>query len=188
MDKKQLRHQLQGHLLEVSAADRSDKSKQACQNLIKTEQFQNASVVMLYLSLPHEVDTTSAILYAWQQEKTVAVPKISWQQRHMIAVAITSLESGLSTETGGLRNPTTGVPMPFEDIDLVVTPGLGFDKKGNRLGTGGGYYDRFFNSNNIRAAKCGIAFGQQIVSCIPTNSDDRGVDFVVTDEGVIDCK
>jgi 5-formyltetrahydrofolate cyclo-ligase len=144
MDKAQLRQKLQRRLLEMTEEQRNQKSKRACKNLISTPQFQSASAVMLYLSLPHEVDTSEAILYAWQHGKTVVVPKVSWQQRHMIPVQINSLETGLSTGASGLRNPVTGVPMPTREIDLVVTPAVGFDGEGNRLGRGGCYYDRFF--------------------------------------------
>ena len=133
MDKVQLRHQLRSRLVELTDEQRSDQSKKACQNLIDTEQFQRAGVIMAYLSLPHEADTTPIILHAWQQEKTVAVPKVSWQQRHMIPVEITSLQAGIATGKGGLRNPVTGVPMPIEEIDLVITPGLAFDKKGRLI-------------------------------------------------------
>ncbi len=137
MDKEQLRRRLQKRVLEMTEEQRSQKSRKACHNLVSTPQFQNASVVMMFLSLPHEVDTSEAVLYAWQHGKIVEVPKISWQQRHMIAVQINSLETGFSTGASGLRNPVTGVPMPIEEIDLVVTPALGFDRKGNRLGRGG---------------------------------------------------
>lgn len=188
MDKAQMRRKLRSRLMALSDRQRSAGSKNACRNLVNTEQFRRASVVMFYLSLPHEIDVTPAILHAWQQEKTVVVPKISWQQRHMIPVEINSLETGLAVEAGGLRNPITGVPVPLEDIDLVVTPGLAFDKKGNRLGRGGSYYDRFFSSNQLRASRCGFAFSQQIVEFVLINDNDKKVDFLVTDEGVIECK
>jgi len=169
----------------MTEEQRSEKSKKACRNLASTEQFQNASTVMIYLSLPHEVDTSEAILRAWQLGKIVAVPKISWQQRHMIAVRINSLETEFSTEVAGLRNPTTGLPMPFEEIDLVVAPALGFDKNGNRLGRGRSYYDRFFANKELRAAKCGFAFAEQVVDSVPVAEHDRPIDFLVTDGGVI---
>jgi len=140
---------------------------------------------MMYLSLKHEVDTSEVILHAWQLGKIVVVPKISWQQRHMIPVQINSLETGFSTEAAGLRNPITGVPMPFEEIDLVVTPALGFDRKGNRLGRGGSYYDRFFANEKLKAARCGFAFSEQLVDSIPKAEHDEPVDFLVTDEEVI---
>jgi 5-formyltetrahydrofolate cyclo-ligase len=185
MDKAQLRRELKNRLLEMDEPHRCEKSHKACQNLVSTPQFQGASAVMMFLSLPHEVDTSEAILHAWQLGKIVAVPKLSWQQRHMIPVQINSLETGFSTAASGLRNPITGVPMPFEDIDLVVAPGLGFDKNGNRLGLGGSYYDRFFANKKLRAAKCGFAFAEQVVDSVPVTESDKPVDFLVTDEEII---
>lgn len=184
-DKEQLRQNLQKRLLSMPSAQRTEKSKMACQNLISTPQFQNASAVMIYLSLPHEVDTSEAILHAWQLGKEVCVPKISWQQRHMIPVRINSLETGFSTEVAGLRNPVTGVPVPFEEIELVVTPALGFDRKGHRLGRGGSYYDRFFANHELKAPKCGLAFAEQVIDSVPTTSTDVAMDFLVTDEEVV---
>jgi len=185
MDKTELRQRLQKTLLAMSAEQRSDKSKKACWNLISTEQFREASTVMLYLSLPHEVDTSDAILCAWQQGKAVLVPKISWQQRHMIPVQIHTLETGFLTENSGLRNPVAGVPIPIGEIDLVVAPALAFDDKGNRLGRGGSYYDRFFANEELKAAKCGFAFAEQRLDSIPVMEHDERVDFLVTDEEII---
>ena len=185
MDKERLRSKLQKCLLEMSAEQRSEKSRKACRNLVSTPQFQSASTVMMYLSLPHEVDTSEAILYAWQLGKIVAVPKISWQQRHMIPVQINSLETGFSTEVTGLRNPIRGVPTPLEEIDLVVAPLLGFDSKGNRLGRGGSYYDRFFANEELKAPRCGFAFAEQMVDSIPAIEHDKPVDFLVTDKEIM---
>jgi 5-formyltetrahydrofolate cyclo-ligase len=187
MEKVELRRQLRSCLLAMPADEQKAKSKKACQNLISTEQFQRASTVMIYLSLPHEVDTSEAILHAWQLGKVVAVPKISWQQRHMIPVQINSLETGFTTGVGGLRNPTTGVPIPFSDIDLVVAPALGFDRRGNRLGRGGSFYDRFFANKDLRAFRCGLAFAEQVLDAVPVTESDLPVDSIITDEEVIYC-
>ncbi len=185
MDKAQLRRQLQNCLLAIPSEQRSEKSRQACHNLVSMSQFQNASTVMMYLSLPYEADTSEAILHAWQLGKIVAVPKISWEQRHMIPVKISSLETGISMGASGLRNPIAGVPVPFEDIDLVVTPALGFDRRGNRLGRGGSYYDRFFANAELKASRCGFAFAEQLVDSIPVTEHDEPVDSLVTDVGII---
>jgi len=187
MDKKQLRRIMQNRLLEMSDEQRIEKSNKACRNLVSTPQFGEVSrkVIMIFLSFEHEVDTHEVILSAWQLGKTVVVPKISWQQRHMIPVVINSLTTGFSTEVAGLRNPISGIPIPFEDIDLVVTPGLAFDSMGNRLGRGGSYYDRFFANEQLRAPKCGFAFAEQFVDEVPTTPMDVPVDFLVTDEKVM---
>ena len=185
MDKAQLRSEIQSTLLVMQPGHRDRKSRRACERLIATEQFQNASAVMLFLSLPHEVDTSEAILSAWQLGKVVAVPKVSWEQRHMIPVQINSLETGFSTEASGLRNPTTGLPVPFGDIDLVVTPALAFDRKGNRLGRGGGYYDKFFAHERLKACRCGFAYAEQIVETVPATDHDQTMDMVVTNDEII---
>ncbi len=185
MDKAQLRLEMQKCLVNIPAEERKEKSRRACRNLISTAEFTNGSTIMMYLALPHELDTSEAILSAWQAGKTVVVPKVSWQQRHMIPVQINSLETGFSAEVGGLRNPIMGVPVPFEEIDLVVAPGLGFDRKGNRLGRGGSFYDRFFKNKDLHAPKCGFAFSQQIIEAVPVTDHDVPVDFLVTDEEVL---
>jgi 5-formyltetrahydrofolate cyclo-ligase len=184
-EKKQLRQQLQTSLRQFSVEQRNQKSKKACANLTGTPQFRDAAVIMMYLPLPHEVDTSTAILQAWQLGKTVVVPKISWTQRHMMPVEINSLESGFSTEVHGLKNPLTGRPIPLEEIGLVIAPGLGFDRSGHRLGRGGAYYDKFFDSAKLQATRCALAFQQQLVDSIPVTEHDRSVNMLVTDEEVI---
>lgn len=187
MDKPELRSELQNRLLAIQPQQRDQKSSNACERLVSTPQFQDASTVMMFLSLPHEADTSEAILSAWQLGKIVAVPKVSWQQRHMIPVQIDTLETGFSTGTSGLRSPTAGVPVPFGQIDLVVTPGLGFDRKGNRLGRGAAYYDRFFANKELKASRCGFAFAEQLIDSIPAAEHDEPMDFIVTDNGIVYC-
>ena len=185
MDKLNLRRQIRCSMRQMTEQQRLEKSNIACQNLIETPEFQKAVIVMAYLALPREVDTAQFILYAWQHRKNIAVPKVSWQQRHMIPVQIHSLETGLSIEPSGLRNPVSGLPVPIEDIDLIVTPGLAFDRKSNRLGRGSSYYDKFFGHKTLRAVRCGFAFDEQIVDSVPASEHDVPMDMLTTDKEVI---
>ena len=185
MDKKQLRKKIRTVLGKMTESQLASQSKAICDSLTKIKEFKHAGVVMIFLSLPTEVDTTAIILKAWQDGKTVAVPKVSWQQRHMIPVQINSLETGLARDGCGLKNPVTGVPVPIEDIDIVITPGLAFDKKGNRLGRGGGYFDRFFSNKTLKAIKCGVSYSQQVVDYLPTDQTDVPVDCLVTDKEIL---
>lgn len=187
MNKDQFRRKLKIRLAQVDPKAQIEKSRAICASVLDSEPYQKATVVMLFLSLPHEVDTTPLILAAWQHGKTVVVPKVSWEQRHMIPVEITSLETGLKKDKMGLRNPVSGVPVPYEDIDLVITPGLGFDRQGNRLGRGGAYYDRFFSVHKLRAAKWGVCFSEQLCEEIPHTGHDVPMDVIVTEEEVIRC-
>ena len=187
MNKEQWRQQLRERLKNIGEEQRREKSSMACRRLIATPQFSDAcqKVIMVFLSLPEEVDTSELITRAWQLGKTIAVPKILWQQKCMTAVVIDSLETEFSTNTTGLRNPVDGRPIAVEKIDLVVAPALGFDREGNRLGRGGAYYDRFFADENLRADKCGMAFAEQLIDNVPVTKTDVAVDLLVTDEEVI---
>jgi len=185
MDKAQLRRDLKKRLAAMSPQQRACKSRKASEHLISTRQFQDASIVMLFLSMPTEIDTSDAILHAWQLGKTVAVPRMFREPEHMLPVVINSLETGLATDSRGLRNPTAGPPVPFADIDLVVTPGLAFDGAGNRLGRGGAYYDKFFAHEQLRACRCGFAFAEQLVDSVPVVEHDQPVDMLVTDREIL---
>ena len=69
---------------------------------------------------------------------------------------------------------------------MILVPGIGFDKKGSRIGHGKGYYDNLLKNSN-RAVHIGLAFECQIVKCIPTQNHDIPVDKIVTEKRIIDC-
>jgi 5-formyltetrahydrofolate cyclo-ligase len=186
MPKNLLRQKLRKLLTRMDERQRSDKSKKACLNLISTPQFRDAKVVMLFLSLSEEVDTTDAIQFAFQQGKTVVVPKVFPKEKYMIPVKIGSLDEDFSRVFTSLRNPLSDNSVAIEQIDLVVTPALGFDLNGHRIGRSGGYYDRFFANKQFNALKCGLGFEQQVLEkiFIPAVSTDIPLDFLVTDEKI----
>jgi 5-formyltetrahydrofolate cyclo-ligase len=150
--------------------------------------FQKAEVVMIFLSLPDEVDTRTAIEAAWADDKTVLVPKIVWTDRHLEAVELVSFDDSLADPQSGLRWPPQTPDWDVARIDLVVTPGLAFDRHGHRLGRGAGFYDRFFDRQGLRATRCGFGFSEQLVETVPMTPSDRLVDWVVTDEQTIKRK
>jgi 5-formyltetrahydrofolate cyclo-ligase len=88
----------------------------------------------------------------------------------------------------GPREPGRRVAVDPDQVDLVVTPGLAFDGEGNRLGYGGGHYDRYLARMGRGALRVGAAFSLQIVERIPTEPGDERVDVVVTDEGLLDVR
>ena len=187
MNKEQLRRIFREKLAEISPADRAEKSKLACSNLVSTKQFQDARVIMFYLAMPMEADTADAILHAWQNAKTVVVPKVFWKQRKMTAVKINSLEDNFTMEKTGLRNPQTNDEVVSEAIDLVVVPAFVFDRRGYRLGRGGGYYDKFLANPKLLAKKSGFCFAEQLLESdnLPVMPNDIAVDLLVTDKEII---
>lgn len=183
-NKPALRRQLRDKLESISEADRHAKSLAACGLIAASPEFAAASVVMLYLSTPTEVDTASLALRCWQANKNVVVPKVSWDQRRMLPVEITSLQTGLTTSGTGIREPDAGKPFPVDSIDLVIVPGLGFSATGHRIGRGMGFYDRFLAQPEFVGLSCGLAFEEQVVEQLPVLDHDVPLCMLATDRGI----
>lgn len=179
-----IRRQLRDVLSQLSEADREVKSSLACGLLAKSPEFALAKVVMLFLSMPNEINTAPLALRCWQTGKTVVVPKVSWSQRRMLPVEVTCLQKGMTTSGLGVPEPVAGAPIPVDLIDLVVVPGLGFDRSGHRIGRGMGFYDRFLAQPEFIGLSCGLCFEEQLVDELPVLEHDVPLSMIVTDQGV----
>jgi 5-formyltetrahydrofolate cyclo-ligase len=182
--KSAIRRRLRETLAGLTEQQRHAKSIAACAAVVASPEFKAASVVMLYLSMSMEVDTSSIALKAWQTGKTVVVPKVSWDQRRMLPIEISSLTAGLTTTGPGVREPMSGNPIPVNLIDLVIVPGLGFTETGYRIGRGMGFYDRFLAQNDFVGVSCGLAFEEQIVPQLPVLDHDIPLSMLATDRGI----
>jgi 5-formyltetrahydrofolate cyclo-ligase len=182
--KKELRQKLRQMLAAIAPDELHRRSIQACARLAETREYTRAEIIMVFLSLPHEADTTPLVLQAWRNRKRVLAPKVSWEQRRMLPVEIRSLSDDVSESPLGIREPGQGVPIPVSEIDLVVVPGLGYDPQGNRLGRGRGFYDRFLSHPDWHGVACGFALETQIVDHVPTEEQDRPVNLLITESAV----
>ncbi len=176
---------LRGYFLELltkqGSQERKHKSSRIAQQLYKLPAFVNAQTVLFYASLPGEVETFAMMTMAMQLHKHVALPVITRDQRKIIPTLTDSVE-GLPVGLYGIPSPhpdRTGGPVDLQALDMVVVPGLAFDKAKNRLGRGKGYYDRFLRTLPERTAKVGIAFDFQIVDCLPVEEHDVPLDVII---------
>ncbi len=183
--KRQLRQRMRRLLAGMPHGTAEDKSLAACRRIVALEEFAAARVVMIYVPLPGELDTTLLARSARREGKTILVPRVYWDRHSMTAVVSDWPREKLPVNGHGLRQPTDGQQNPLDEIDLIVTPGLAFDRLGNRLGRGGGYYDRFLSADGLRAVTCGLAFAEQVVEKLPTGPGDRAVQMIVTDREVL---
>jgi 5-formyltetrahydrofolate cyclo-ligase len=183
-DKSAIRHQLRDKLAAMTDPDRQTKSLAATNFLSASPEFAAARIVMLYLSTAQEMDTAPLALKCWQSGKTVVVPKVSWDQRRMLPVEITSLQTRMTTTGPGVREPLSGQPMPLNLVDLVIVPGLGFTEKGHRIGRGMGFYDRFLAQSDFLGVSCGMGFEDQIVPELPVLDHDIPLSMLCTDRGI----
>lgn len=182
--KAAVRKHLREMLAAISEAERHQKSATACSLLAASPEFAAARVVMLFLSSATEIDTAPLALKSWQAGKTVVVPKVSWDQRRMLPVEITSLNTGMTLTGPGVREPVSGKPIPVDFIDLVVVPGLGFTATGHRIGRGMGFYDRFLAQPEFLGVSCGLAYEEQIVEQLPVLDHDVPLGMLATDRGI----
>ncbi len=140
---------------------------------------------MLFASLPDEVSTQALIRDALRLGKTVALPKVVEREGALLAVRF-SASAGLSRGPYNIYQPITGEAMPPTDLDFILVPARAFDRRGNRLGRGKGYYDRFLSRLPQRTIKCVVGYDCQLLEEVPHDADDATVDLVVTESGVIE--
>jgi 5-formyltetrahydrofolate cyclo-ligase len=169
-------------LAAMAPEDRRERASLATRRLVGLEAFRKATVVMLYMAMETELDTTAIALRAFQLGKVVCVPRVDWERRDMHAVEVSSFDDHImEVDEHGVRMPVGGRLVVPESIDLVIVPALAYDPSGNRLGRGGGYYDRFLSRLRRSATKVGLAFDVQIIDEVPIEERDVQVDMIVTD-------
>ena len=179
------RRLLRDRLTAIAPPERHARSALACSWVTAMPEFDQAQVVMLYLNTPEEMETAPLALRCWRAGKTVVVPKVSWDQRRMLPIEITSLNGGLARTAGtGIQEPVEGKPVPVDMIDLVIVPGLGFTANGHRIGRGMGFYDRFLSQQEFIGRSCGLGFEDQVLDDLPVLDHDVPLSMLVTERGV----
>lgn len=174
---------------QLSAPDREYKSTEVAERLFCFERFQKAGFLHLYLSNLEEVDTTSVIETAHRLKKRVAVPVINTKERTLSFSELYRVEANdLEIGPFGIYQPKPAFQkkMDMGEIDFWIVPGIAFDERGNRLGYGGGYYDRILCQT--RKPIVGLAFELQIVEDVPVESTDVPVDVIFTEKRTIVCR
>lgn len=182
--KEQLREQLRRRINAIAPEDLHERGAAACMRLVETPVYRRAEVVMVFLSMEHEVDTNHVALHCWNNMKRVLAPRVAWEQRRLLPTEIHSLTNDVRDSDRGIREPIDGMPIPVADIDIVIVPGLGFDRDGNRLGRGSGFYDRFLCHRDFRGVACALALEDQVVDAIPSEQRDVRMHMLVTDKRI----
>ncbi len=167
--KRKLRQDLLKKLRTHKEDERTKKSSRIAQKLFLLKEFVQAKTVLFYLSFDGEVDTVRMIKKSIEQGKRVAVPAIRKDSRELIPSELRDVDTELTRGPYGTRHPKDEYirPLPLEELDLVVVPGVAFDEAGNRLGRGMGYYDRFLSRLPKDIPTIGLAFDFQVVRDFP---------------------
>lgn len=175
------REEIRRRLSAWTKESRQEASADIRHALTARPEWEKAKVLGLYLSLPDEPETRDLIRHAWNQEKTVALPKtdirhgLTWWE--ILPGPLPSLET--------LWEPLPGkhTAVRPESIDGFCVPGRAFDAQGTRLGRGGGHYDRALALRSRGAWVAGLFFGIQEMEHLPREAHDVGLPHVVTEKG-----
>jgi 5-formyltetrahydrofolate cyclo-ligase len=183
--KNQLRQAMKARFAAITPEEYLSYNSVIEQRFFELPIVKNSNKIMIYYSINQEVETVSLINLLLTMGKTVALPACTPDKNlrtgiiHDMAELIPGI-FGLS-EPG----PTTLEIKPC-DLDLIVVPGVAFDKKGFRLGHGVGYYDRFLAVTNT--FKLGLAYDFQLVDELPIDPHDIAIDAILTPSEYWDCK
>ncbi len=116
----------------------------------------------------------------------LCAPALNFQTKELWPAQINDWSKDLVLNRIGLREPVPTAPrVAPAELDAVLVPALAFDRRGHRLGRGGGFYDRFLGALPPRVTTIGIAFSVQLLNAIPTDPHDRPVDVIVTEDAVL---
>lgn len=184
VDKIQLRQSMIEKLEQLSTYERNNISSQLINHLLSSSLWKTAKVIGVTISQALEWSTKPIIKAGWEQGKTIAVPKCYPDDKKLVFYKFTSYNQ-LEVVYYNLQepNPEKTTAIDKNDMDLLIVPGLVYDKDGYRIGFGGGYYDRFLT--DFRQTTVSLASRRQIVEEIPYESYDIPVDHIITDKGMI---
>ncbi len=157
--------------------------------LLSRKEFQAADKVLIYLSKEGEVDTDNLLDRAFELGKRVCVPVVDREKDELRVSELPGPEIDFRLGAFGVREPAEEDLnfVPSDQIDLVVVPGLAFDRRGGRIGYGKGYYDRLLSRLDSRVPRIALAFDFQILDTVPQNESDIQVDIIITEKSTMDC-
>ncbi|KPJ61915.1 MAG: hypothetical protein AMS15_05530 [Planctomycetes bacterium DG_23] len=187
MEKETARRIVQEKIARLTENERQEKSKSVEGRLFSLDEFQRSKVIMFFVGVSDEVDTAKLLARALDEGKIVALPKTYMNRGDLAAFAIKGL-SELQPGTFGILEPPEAWPIAVASIDFIVVPARAYDRKGNRLGRGKGFYDRFLAQTDLTAVRCGVAFDCQIFPHIAHTPSDEPVDIIITESEVIRCR
>jgi len=165
----------------LAPAKRRLWSGRIAEHVLAWDAFRGARTVMAYASIGSEPDTRRLLSKILEQGKRLLLPRC-FGEGVMAAMEVERLSCLVPGAFGILEPPEGASPADKGSIDLCLVPGLRFDLRGNRIGRGAGYYDRFLKG--FEGVSCGIAFAEQIVEAVEVRPHDVPVGAIVTEFGV----
>jgi 5-formyltetrahydrofolate cyclo-ligase len=184
--KRALRSQVLAQRDNMSLEMRSEAGRAIVAALAARADFDAATTLLLTLPFGSEWDTRPLVALALARNKTVAVPRVNEATHTLELAVVNELERDTAPGYRGMAEPNVHCALLVrEAIDWVLVPGVAFDLAGQRLGYGGGYYDRLLSGLPARVPRIAGAFELQLVDQVPSAAHDLAVDVIVTEARTI---
>ena len=185
-DKGRLRKKILALRNNMSKDDAAQKSSVIMEKLTEMDVYKKSSVVFVYMDFNHEVRTFSLIEKMLSEKKRVVIPYTDTVNTVIIPSELKSMEEDLVLCKFGYYEPVYEKLLPVnpEEFDLVIVPGVVFDKKLRRIGFGKGYYDRILSRLNKDAKSIAVAYDFQVLDEIPTEDHDVKMDMIITESNI----
>jgi 5-formyltetrahydrofolate cyclo-ligase len=186
MPKKKLRSSVLALRDSMDMTEIAEKSRIIKERLLGLEEFLASRTVLFFLSFGKEVRTEEMVRESLALGKNVLVPKTDTQNHRLILSRLLDYDADLAPGVWGIPEPRPEAlrPVDAKEVDLVIVPGVAFDMEGNRLGYGGGYYDRLFPTLKKATPLVALAFACQLVATVPTEEFDRQIDCLLTEKNI----
>ncbi|WP_027364163.1 5-formyltetrahydrofolate cyclo-ligase [Desulfotruncus alcoholivorax] len=190
MSKNELRNNVIAKRNTLSTQEIEQKSQAIIKKLFTLPEYQNANTIMAYIDFRNEVQTSGIIKDALTNGKKIAVPVTDIKNKKLTPSLLHDFPGDLAPGAWGILEPRPECVRPVdpEQIDLVLIPGVAFDNVGNRLGYGGGFYDRFLLRTRKDVILLALAFELQIQPNVYHEKHDIPIQLLVTEERIMDFR
>ncbi|MBA4381423.1 MAG: 5-formyltetrahydrofolate cyclo-ligase [Sideroxydans sp.] len=169
---------------------RTRSSKDIVAQLCGLASYRTARTVLGYLNFGSELASEAWVRQALEDSKRVLLPRVNKASKHLELFEVKDLDGEVAARTYGIREPIIEKCKRFEalgELDLILMPGVAFDREGGRLGYGGGYFDKLLAQLPRRPVLIAGAFAMQVVAEIPQEGTDHKIDWLVTENETIRC-
>ncbi|MEW6295292.1 MAG: 5-formyltetrahydrofolate cyclo-ligase [Candidatus Diapherotrites archaeon] len=188
--KKKLRKEFKAKRDLLSKEELIEKSNEIKKNLFELQEFRKAKTLFSYISFKSEVRTHELIKEALKKKKRVVIPITDFKKNKIFLSEIKNFEKELEPTLIGLFQPKKEFlrPVNAKELDLIIIPGIAFDEKGNRIGSGKGFFDKFLSELPKKIPVIALAFESQLTKEIPCECHDMKVEKIITEERVVECR
>ena len=185
--KGDIRSRIENKINSISENLLLEKANAIENRLFDFANFLESNIAMLYLNKGVEVISRDIVKRSFGYNRIIILPAYDTEKRELKLLKVEDIDKDLVLGQVDIMEPdqTRCKSVPVESIDIAVIPGIAFDEKGGRIGTGEGYYDRFIPRLSATTRKVALAYEDQVVSQIPMESHDKHVDIIITEKRII---